>query len=95
MGTGHLSSRDPHHRRPGLDLPLPVAQGRQGRDDEKWPRHVAQLPLVLQHRDGLRSLAQAPEASMILARWARLSTAMPVLAHGWILLTASHAASPP
>ena len=72
-----------------------MAQGRQWRDDEERPRHVAQLPLVLQHRDGLRRLAQAPAASMILARWARLSRAMPIKVYMLVLLTASHTASTP
>jgi len=95
MSTGQASGKPAHHRRPGLDLPLPVAQGRQWRDDEERPRHMAQLPLVLEHSDGLRSLAKAPAIKRNAARWTRLSMATPTAAARLVLPTTSHIASTP
>ena len=51
--------RGKHHARPCLDLLLPVAQGREGRNDQEGAAVAQQLPLELQNRYALRRLTQA------------------------------------
>lgn len=55
----HLEAHTTHHGCPGLDLPSPVAECGEWRDDHERPGVAAQLALELQHRDRLCGLAQA------------------------------------
>ena len=53
-----------HHVSPGLDLPLPVPQGGQGRNDDVRAQHPQELLLEGQRGDRLRGLAQALQPSL-------------------------------